>query len=78
MGFNAAQLPYEILVECFEAARCQDLVHGGELVRWASNEAVAPFALVCKAWANRKSVKPRFTACLILSVVLWSTSRSLN
>lgn len=54
MVLNAAQLPYEVLLECFQAARNHEMVHGGELVRWASNEAVAPFALVCKAWTNRE------------------------
>lgn len=50
----ATQLPYEVLVQCFQAACPDEQEHGGELVRWASYEIVAPFARVCKSWTNRE------------------------
>ncbi|ORY73437.1 hypothetical protein BCR35DRAFT_354122 [Leucosporidium creatinivorum] len=52
----ASQLPFDVLYQIFLSVQALALeargeyCHGGQLVGWDSNEAVAPFALVCRGW----------------------------
>lgn len=54
MAGAVAQLPNEVLTHIFHLAMDEDMIHGGQIARWSSNERAYPLALVCKAWYPRE------------------------